>query len=343
MKPVFTVVLPVRNGGKHLKECVASVLAQNFADFELAILENCSDDGSREWLETLRDPRVRIYPALAPLCIEDNWARAVEVPKNEFVTFIGHDDLLDPDYLDVMSALIAAHPDAALYHAHFRFIDTEGQLLGPCRPMSEQESAAEFTQAFLRFERDANGTGYVLRAQDFHRVGGFPHFHRMLYADHALWLSIVGNSFVVTALQQCFSYRLHLSSTSASARWPDQLQAIRQFIAFIKQLQTSAHKTSDEVQLLIQKLAPTYFFLLCQNWYAFAIVQATKRNERIAPEVFEEFVATLRQIAPEEVERLRSLKMWRSRRAINAFWLGRSIYILYILLRYGKGDLPSKP
>src|SRR4028118_1973925 len=118
----YTIVLPVRNGGVHLRQCVSSVLAQSVDDFELAVLENCSSDGTAEWLAGVDDSRIRVYPASTPLTIEQNWARAVNIPKNEFVTFLGHDDLLDSDYLEVISTVIAENPDAALYHAHFRFV-----------------------------------------------------------------------------------------------------------------------------------------------------------------------------------------------------------------------------
>ena len=58
-----------------------------------------------------------------PLTIEENWHRVVTIPKNEFITLIGHDDILDPHYLSVMDKLIARHPKASLYQTHFRKID----------------------------------------------------------------------------------------------------------------------------------------------------------------------------------------------------------------------------
>src|SRR5687767_8920998 len=113
----FTVILPVRNGGEYLKLCVRSVLAQTCRDFELAVLDNCSDDGSSEWLASLDDPRITVYTSRTPLSIEANWARALEIPKREFMTIVGHDDLLHPNYLELMDALIRREPEASLYFA----------------------------------------------------------------------------------------------------------------------------------------------------------------------------------------------------------------------------------
>ena len=95
----FSIILPVRNGGEYVKTCVNSILSQTEQDFNLIVLDNCSTDGTREWLASLQNKKIIIYPADRPLTIEENWARAIDVPKNEFITLIGHDDILHPDYL----------------------------------------------------------------------------------------------------------------------------------------------------------------------------------------------------------------------------------------------------
>lgn len=76
-----------------------------------------------------------MFPSGKDSSIEENWNRIVTVPKNEFITLIGHDDLLHPDYLDTMDGLIQQHPSASfLYQTHFNYIDSSGQLV---RPLSQ--------------------------------------------------------------------------------------------------------------------------------------------------------------------------------------------------------------
>lgn len=328
----YTIILPVRNGGDHLKQCVASALAQNLGDFELAVLENASTDGSAEWLASLKDPRIRIYPAESSLPMKENWARATQIPKNEFITFLGHDDAFDPNYLTILDDLVNRHPDAAIYHAHFRFIDETGALLRHCRPMPERETDLEFCKAFMRFERDANGTGYVVRSRDFDRIGGFPPFHNLLYSDHALFLSLIQGSYIVTSPEECFSYREHATSTSKSSRWRDHFDALKQFIDFVAEKK----RWNAGTQRVIEEYAPEYFFTLCTSWYMAAILEATKKNRRIAPDLLDEFSEALAKIAPHEVERFRNTKNMRLRHQINANILGRVAYTTYIRTRYGK-------
>jgi hypothetical protein len=58
--PFFTVVVPTYNRSRILDRCVDSCLAQTFSDFELIVVDDCSDDGTVRALERYQDPRLRI-------------------------------------------------------------------------------------------------------------------------------------------------------------------------------------------------------------------------------------------------------------------------------------------
>ena len=232
--PLFSVVLPVRNGGEYVKLCVASVLAQTLSDaFELLVLDNASTDGTAEWLATLDDPRVRVFPSDRPLAIEENWARIKDLPKKKFLTTIGHDDLLDARFLEIIARLIRAAPDAGLYYTHFRLIGADGAFLRHCRPMPARETAAEFLAARLRRRRDSFGTGHVLRSAAYDALGGIPPFPKLLYADDALFLRAIGASYRATAPDEAFSYRWHAASTSTGSTWEGVFAGLERYGQFL--------------------------------------------------------------------------------------------------------------
>lgn len=58
--PAVSVVLPTFNRRHCLPRAVESVLRQTFTDFELLVIDDCSKDGTIAWLETIRDPRLRV-------------------------------------------------------------------------------------------------------------------------------------------------------------------------------------------------------------------------------------------------------------------------------------------
>ncbi len=59
--PAISIVTPVWNGLPYIKECVDSVLIQDFQDWEMLIGDNESDDGTSEYLKTLNDPRIKVF------------------------------------------------------------------------------------------------------------------------------------------------------------------------------------------------------------------------------------------------------------------------------------------
>ena len=61
-QPVVSVVTPFYNVAPYLAECIESVLAQTFVDFEYLLVNNQSTDGSREIAaaHAARDPRIRL-------------------------------------------------------------------------------------------------------------------------------------------------------------------------------------------------------------------------------------------------------------------------------------------
>jgi glycosyltransferase involved in cell wall biosynthesis len=59
--PIISIITPVWNGLPFLRECIQSVLAQDVVDWELLVSDDGSTDGSRDWLASLDDPRIRIF------------------------------------------------------------------------------------------------------------------------------------------------------------------------------------------------------------------------------------------------------------------------------------------
>jgi hypothetical protein len=177
-----------------------------------------------------------LYPSDAPLTIEQNWSRITTVSKAEFMTMIGHDDLLEPDYLSVMDELIRAHPKASVYQTHFKYIDSHGALLRTCKPMDEVQTAEEFLAFFLCSMIDVMGTGFMMRSADYDAIGGIPpRYPNLLFADFELLIGLSAIQYKATSMKQCFSFRLHQSMTTTSSDIRFH-QAYDVFIEYLKAL-----------------------------------------------------------------------------------------------------------
>lgn len=57
----ISIVMPTYNGMKYLQQAIESVLSQDHQDWELFISDDCSQDGTRDFLATLKDPRIKVH------------------------------------------------------------------------------------------------------------------------------------------------------------------------------------------------------------------------------------------------------------------------------------------
>src|SRR5688572_29569191 len=96
--PKVSVVLPVYNGARYLREALASVFAQTFQDFEIICVDNGSTDSTPEILQEF-DGRIRVIRQsnLGP-CGGRNVG--VSVATAPYVAFLDHDDRWYPHKLE---------------------------------------------------------------------------------------------------------------------------------------------------------------------------------------------------------------------------------------------------
>lgn len=275
----FSVILPVRNGWPYIKECVDSVLAQTHSELELNILDNQSTDETVPWVESLRDPRVKLFKSDRSLSIDESWSRAKHVETREFMTLIGHDDSFDPGFLAAIAALIERHPDARLYQTGARLINSEGARMRSCQPVAERETAVDYLRARFLGKRDVFGTGFVMRSADYRRVGGIPPFERLLFADDALWLALMEGSYKANDPRELFSVRIHPKSESASLpnAWSSLLRGLNQFSEFL----ATYVPRNPEVREVIAELAPGFMLNYHRNIYIYSLVNASQKGTRI--------------------------------------------------------------
>ena len=133
MPPLVSVLTPVFNGERYLRECIESVLAQTYTSWEYVIVDNCSTDGSgriaREYAE--RDPRIRVITNDHHVGVIQNHNIAFRQtsPEAKYCKVVQADDRLFPRCLEEMVAVAEAHPSVAIvssYVLHGRRVEMDG-------------------------------------------------------------------------------------------------------------------------------------------------------------------------------------------------------------------------
>jgi glycosyltransferase involved in cell wall biosynthesis len=129
--PKISVCIPVKNGGAFLPLAVDSVLEQSFENIELIIVDNCSSDGTAQWLEqrAASAPCIRFYRNAADIGMTANFNACLKYAQGEYVKFVCADDLLLPQSLQLMSQVLDDDPQVSLVVGGRRLIDESGAKL----------------------------------------------------------------------------------------------------------------------------------------------------------------------------------------------------------------------
>lgn len=113
-KMMFSVVIPLYNKEKSIRNTVQSVLAQTVTDFELVIVNDASTDSSREIVANIQDSRIRIVDKPNG-GVSSARNEGIVSARFEYIAFLDADDLWETDFLETVRQLIVDYPEADCY------------------------------------------------------------------------------------------------------------------------------------------------------------------------------------------------------------------------------------
>lgn len=132
MNPLVSVIIPNYNHAKFLRERIDSVLCQDFQDFEVIFLDDCSTDNSRDIIEGYRN-----HPKVSGIVLNKvnsggpftQWAKGIELARGEYVWIAESDDVAASQLLGALVAEMEKNYNAVIAFAHSRLIDQDSRLL----------------------------------------------------------------------------------------------------------------------------------------------------------------------------------------------------------------------
>lgn len=120
--------MPMKNAGPYVRDAVASVLAQEYESLEIVVVDDGSSDGSREIVEGMREPRVRIVPG-PKRGVSAAWNVALARASGDVVMQCDADDLFPPHRIGSQMALLDARPELGAVCGRFATIDRSGRVI----------------------------------------------------------------------------------------------------------------------------------------------------------------------------------------------------------------------
>ena len=213
--PAVSVLVPVYNGEPFLAECLESILAQDYGDYELIISDDGSTDGSAALIERYagRDPRIRWWRNPRNLGIGANWNACLRAARGQYVKYVLQDDkLLASSVLGRMVAALDNDPAVSLVASAAELIDAQSQRTRT-RYFFRRSGVREGKDVIVYcFEENANRIGepsLVMFRKAQARRGFDENLKQML--DLEMWFHLLEQGRFAYIAEPLCAFRQHLA------------------------------------------------------------------------------------------------------------------------------------
>jgi GT2 family glycosyltransferase len=109
--PAASIIIPHLNGAHHLQDCLGSLRAQTFRDFEIILADNGSTDGTQEYVRS-NFPEVHLLELGSNLGFTGACNAGYAAARGEIIILLNNDTEVDPHWLQNIMDAFARHPEA---------------------------------------------------------------------------------------------------------------------------------------------------------------------------------------------------------------------------------------
>lgn len=233
-----SVVLPTYNHLEFLPTAIHGILKQTYTDFELIIVNDGSTDGTREYLDNLKDPRIRVIHQenkRLPEALNTGFRAA----RGELLTWVSSDNYCAPIFIEALLTALNAFPQAGLACSAYARIDEHDRIT--CISRDQDLSYHSVLAA------NPGIVSFLYRRDCQEKVGMYdPELEGA--EDWDMWIRIIEQFQTVYVPEVLYYYRLH--SESMTNKIPEKV-----FRAGRRTFQKAISRLNN--QLKLEDLYPT--------------------------------------------------------------------------------------
>ncbi len=129
MNDLVSIIMPSYNTAQYIKNTIQSVLNQTYTNWELIIVDDCSNDNTNEVLNTITDQRIMIFKNEKNSGAAVSRNKALREAKGRWIAFLDSDDLWMPEKLEKQISFMKKNGYSFSY-TNYEEIDVEGNKTG---------------------------------------------------------------------------------------------------------------------------------------------------------------------------------------------------------------------
>ncbi|MDF3033466.1 MAG: hypothetical protein K0R76_420 [Alphaproteobacteria bacterium] len=201
----ISVVLPVYNGERYLKNSIESILNQKYKDFELIIIDDCSSDKSSIIAQNYAQSNANVsyYRNDINLKLPESLNRGFSQATGDYWTWTSCDNFYLPHAFEVLVNKLEENKQVGMVYSSMQLIDEQSQEIGDVEAGPPQDLIL----------RNVVGACFLYRGAIAKKIGSY-NKDMFLCEDYEYWLRIAQVSQIVPINVCLYRYRSHSKSLS---------------------------------------------------------------------------------------------------------------------------------
>ena len=164
MSELFSVLVSNHNRGKFLRECLQSVLAQTYSNWEVIFVDDCSTDNSVEVFNDFvgTDSRFKLYKNETNKGCGYTKKKCMDMASGSVCGFLDSDDVITPDSIELMMKVHMEHPEVSIIGSrriycdeNLKIYDIEPSISKAAKHFKSQLDNPFFINHFVTFKKSA--------------------------------------------------------------------------------------------------------------------------------------------------------------------------------------------
>jgi glycosyltransferase involved in cell wall biosynthesis len=201
--PKVSVIIPVYNGEKFVRDAIESILNQTFPDFELIVINDGSRDSSAKIIALYNDPRIVFINNDINTGLPNVRNQGLDTSRGQYIAWLDCDDISVPERLEKQVKLLDENPRIGVCGAWMKIIGGSRDLI------AQYPVDSEYIRASLLFNSCLANSTVMMRAACTREIGlRFDSSHH-LAQDYGLWVRIPRQWEITNLPETLTIYRLH--------------------------------------------------------------------------------------------------------------------------------------
>lgn len=207
MQPQISVILPVYNAEKYLRESIDSVLNQTYTNFELIIINDGSTDDSENIILSYDDSRIN-YIKKNNSGISETLVQGIQLSNGKYIARMDADDIAFSTRFLKQVTFLEKNKEYILVGSAVHYIDDSGKFVGRSIPYMS-DSSIKYN---LRFGSVIAHPSVMFLKEAYLKTHGYNKEIKGMFEDYLLWLEMSKQGKFYNFHSPLIAYRINNNS-----------------------------------------------------------------------------------------------------------------------------------